>query len=437
MNLFKDRIQDNYKNVIDYSFVFIILIYLANATRFVRDFATWENPIALAIPLVFTGLFVLARNLSFSKPFIILISGYLVYFVISTLKFGELHPRFFGIYLFDLLIGYVLFAGLRYKLYKIYEDLLFILCLIGIFLWLLQQYNFEEFSNIFSHIAFSEPGSQNVNFNFIIYTVSDIVLFKQYIVEIGSLTLNRNAGFAWEPGAFACFINLAIYCNLIRYNFSIQKNPRFWVLLIALITTFSTTGYAIFLVLMMLYMYNKQMKYVIAFSPIVIIALLYISTLPFMIDKLVNISEFNTEEMVMRSARNKTLQTPQRFESFLIDFVDFKNNPIIGYGGHDDARWTKKLGAKVATISGIGNLMAVFGSVGLLFFLISLIYTSRLNARIFNYKGWGFHFLMILMISISYGILFNSIILCFWLYNINYLPQTEKLKMQNTNRFKK
>lgn len=55
---------------------------------------------------------------------------------------------------------------------------------------------------------------------------------------------DRNCGMFWEPGAFAPFILLAIAILILEKDKEIQRrNLKMVVLLITLITTFSTTGY--------------------------------------------------------------------------------------------------------------------------------------------------------------------------------------------------
>ena len=56
--------------------------------------------------------------------------------------------------------------------------------------------------------------------------------------------INRNSGFAWEPGAFGGFLIISLFIYLIKNSFKIRK--KFWVLLIAAITTSmsSVTGIA-------------------------------------------------------------------------------------------------------------------------------------------------------------------------------------------------
>jgi len=57
----------------------------------------------------------------------------------------------------------------------------------------------------------------------------------------------RNSGMFWEPGAFQAFINLCLFMNFYRMSFLLkQKYISLLIIVLALITTQSTTGYLIF-----------------------------------------------------------------------------------------------------------------------------------------------------------------------------------------------
>jgi hypothetical protein len=135
-----------------------------------------------------------------------------------------------------------------------------------------------------------------------------------------------------------------------------------------------------------------------------------------MLDKIQEVSQHDTELMVRNSIRYGGTYTPQRIASLQIDFKDFLNHPILGYGGFMEARWTKKLGANISTISGIGKILARFGIIGTFFFLFSLFKTSRSLQSIYSFRGWIFFILLILVISFSYSIIELPILLCFWLF---------------------
>ena len=145
---------------------------------------------------------------------------------------------------------------------------------------------------------------------------------------------------------------------------------------------------------------------------------LSIISLPFFKDKLISSSRNSIEYEIDSSIKYGGHKTPQRIDSFIIDFNDFKNNPILGYGGNLNERWTYKIGANISTISGIGKVFAQYGLVGVIFFFTLLYKSSKKLMFYHNFRGWFFPFLMIVMISISYSLIFNAILMCFWMFSL-------------------
>src|SRR5690606_22669732 len=109
------------------------------------------------------------------------------------------------------------------------------------------------------------------------------------------------------------------------------------------------------------------------------------------------------------------------------DFIDFINNPILGYGGHQEARWTEKLGAQIATVSGIGKIFAQYGLVGALFFFISLWKSSGKIVTVFKVKGMIFPFMFVMLISISYGLIV-ALYMCIWLFFLPGFTKSEVIR---------
>ena len=413
---------------INNTFIFILLIYAGQATVFVRSITTLENVFGLLFIISTTLLFTNYHKVGLKNSLIYLIAGYSIYFIFVTAKFSAFHPHFFIIYLLSFYLTYVTIKSLQYRFFLIFEKVLVQLCKISIVFWALHNIfptNIGYFMDLFS---FSEPGTENVRSNIIFYTLNSYNIDEQIAFKIGNVAIYRNAGFSWEPGGFAVLINLGMFVNLIRNRFRVKNNNNIWILILALFTTFSTTGYGIFMILVLFYFYNNKNKYKVLLVPIVISFGIYLLSLPFMLDKIVKYSNKDLDAEVESSILYGGHKTPQRINSFIIDYQDFMNNPIFGYGGHQEERWTIKLGADIASISGIGKVFAVFGLVGVIFFFTLLYKSSKLFSLHYNFKGWIFPFLMILMISISYSLIFNPLLMCFWML-VLFLPKTKTVKL--------
>lgn len=381
------------------------------ATVFARSFQTWDEPLALLIPFFISVWLLFKTKNGMSKNIVILLVLFLVYFMLLTVKFNEIHYKFLVIYPLSFFIAYSFVTSLKTNFFIIYERLLKTLCLIALFFWTLQILMPQQITSLLASLTLLKPYNEIIQAHILVYSVLN---------EGIESFLPRNSGFAWEPGAFAVFINLAIFANLIRNSFKIRKNINLLIFVLTLLTTQSTTGYSIFLLLAAFYFINmKGISLKILLIPLVLIGVVYIFSLPFMYEKITGLGNEKISDVVDTGSKdwNKDKMIgAQRFVSFQIDFIDFLNNPILGYGGHDEDMWIKKSKINVVSISGIGKILAKFGLVGFIFFIVVLYRNSVQFAKFYGYKGKLLLFLLILQVSVSYSLIENPLLMCFWMF---------------------
>lgn len=403
----------------DYLFVLILILYAGGANTFVQSASIKDNQVSFIIPILLTIILALRRNVIFSKRFYYLILGLGVYFLASSIKYQQIHITIFINFLALFFIVYTVVKALNFNFFKIYEYLIYHLAFIALAMWSIQFIlGGDSLFNVFSKI----PGISLFSYvtghglNIIIYTIQPAAFFT--LDNLGS-SIPRNCGFAWEPGAFAVYLCLAIFINLFITKSEKSNRIHFWVLVLALLTTQSTTGFIILLIILSFYYANKKLNIVFIGLPIIIIAMLYVFSLPFMGDKIIHIAnEANDMNTIVENSRdNEETENPQRFVSFMIGFQDFIKNPILGIQGGENESWTEKIGANISVISGIGDLLAENGLVGFLFFSILSFKSSSYLSKQYNYKGKLLLFLIILSISVSYTIILRPLITCFWMFS--------------------
>lgn len=402
----------------EYIVVFILILYVGNANRLVLFTSFTEQPVVFFIPVLLAGILVLKHGISFNRNFFLLIFFYLFYLMAITIKYKAFYPSFLAHYPSVFFIAYAVIKSLKYDLFRIYEYLLFLLSVIGIIMWIIQYILggdtlFGLLSNLPNIHEFSHVTGGGINV--ILYSVQPTSFSSLY-----SHLPPRNCGFAWEPGGFAVYLCLAIFINLFMSPNGENRRSRLIVLLIALLTTQSTTGFIILILIAAFYYFNTNLKTVFLVLPLLLIGVIFIFSLPFMTEKIVRLVTDieNVDSIVAAGYGREQSVTPQRFTSFVIAFKDFLLHPVLGTGGISGESWTSKIGVNISTITGIGNLMAHFGLVGLFFFIITTYRTSVLFSKNFNYRGKPLLFLMILSISISYGILFLPLITTFWIFGL-------------------
>lgn len=416
----------------EYLYVFILIIYAGRANTFVESASFTENPIGIILPVILAGILIIKWRVSFNKEFYILMVCFTVYFVAVSVKYNEVQPTYFLAYFFRFFVVYAVVKALKFSFFKIYEFLLYYLAIIGLVMWIIQialggdtlYYLFNSIPGIktFSYVS-------SLGLNGIIYSVQ-----PSYVSFYNYSLITRNCGFAWEPGGFAVYLCLAIFINLFFIDQDRKSKIRFWLFMVALLTTQSTTGYVICSVIIIFYVLNKNLSRMLLLLPVLVIALITFSSLPFMKNKIYEIiSETKTiDQLIVRTIGRQENINPQRFTSFIISFRDFKNNPILGLGAHSEDSWTVKIGAKISTISGIGNLLAQFGLVGFLFFILTTIKSSFFFAKRCNYRGGILLFIIAILISVSYSIVLLPMVMCFWMFSLFEYgkPEPEEEKKQ-------
>ncbi len=410
---------DQKMSFFEYLFVFVLVIYAANATKLVNATSVKDTPVEVLVPVVLSVILALKWKITIDRQFYFLAIGFFIYFITISIKFSDFRLTYYVFYLFQFFIIYSTIKSLKIKLFKIFEEIVFYLTVLAMILWIVQVVlGGDKLFGYFRSVAFIREYSSvsQDGLSAILYSVQPAVNSFIY-----SSIFPRNSGFAWEPGVFAVYICLALYCNLFINNPKGKTGLRFWIFSAALVTTQSTTGYLAYLVIVFFYLNSRMSRVILLLFPVILSILVLIFSLPFMSNKIVRlINETNElDVMVVRTiGRQGEAFTPQRFSSLLITMIDFRNNPVLGLGGKVDEGWTMKIGARISPITGIGNLLAQFGLVGCTFFVLSTLASSLFFARYLRMKIRFLLFIIIVFTSISYSLIFFPLIMCFWMYSL-------------------
>jgi hypothetical protein len=97
----------------------------------------------------------------------------------------------------------------------------------------------------------------------------------------------RNSGFAWEPGAFGCILNIGLLLYLYTKQFVFDK--KVWLLVIVIITTLSTTAYFALLINMLIYYRangGKLNRILFIAAPVILFAIIKV---PFLFTKILEL----------------------------------------------------------------------------------------------------------------------------------------------------
>lgn len=399
---------------LEYSYVLMLMLYAGRAIRFFESPVITENPIGVLLPVAFSAVLAFKWKMYITKEFYALLFVFLLYFLAISIKFYDIQPTFLLTYYFLFFIAYTAVRVLKFNVFFIYEKILYYLAILSLLLWGIQVAAGGDFLfNIISRVSFLQDMSyvSGQGLSIIVYSIQPYAT-----TLINEHTIARNCGFAWEPGSYASYLAIGLFINLFMVKNDPDQKKRLFVILAALLSTLSTTGYVIMILILAFYFLNRDIKKILLMTPVVLAALILAFSLPFMKDKIVKLmNERDLDYIVSESYARENPTTPQRFTSFLITMVDFKNNPVLGLAAHSEASWTRKVGSRISPISGIGNLMAQFGLAGLIPFLVLSIQASFMFSRYFRYKGKFLLFLVLMGISVSYSIVFIPFLMCFWM----------------------
>lgn len=242
----------------------------------------------------------------------------------------------------------------------------------------------------------------------------------------------RNSGFSWEPGAFGFFLNLGLLMHLITNDFRLGKQAK-WII-VAIITTLSTTTYLAFVFVLLLYFRGRGVKYV---SLMVFIgpALCVLATMvPFMFDKIV--TTYNQDMNDIKNIQTLSdwyVQHGQtmplnRFASILYPIQLFGYNLIWGISNIYNE--TVPILKTISLSNGIFSFMAQFGGIGLSFLLYRAYLFFKKNTQSIELAIYGV--LIVLICGFAEGIFVTSVVLCFlFLYYYSIPKFNESVSLFN------
>ncbi len=408
------KLLDNSKvSLFEYLFLLCIIIYAGSAsalTRQIGDIRTIGN----LIPLVLSIIFAIYKRIRIQKELFFVIGAFSLYSILVIIATGSSHyfAWQYSRWLMFFFITYTICKGYDFRFVALTETILFHLAIISIIGWAFLLIIPGPFTNFISSYAL-EPFNDNER-----YTSSNILI---YTVILSSITdgpgdwylFIRNSGFAWEPGAFSCFMCLGIAFNALRTNLKFKKNLPLIVFLIALISTQSTTGYCVFGLMITVWLFaNKKVVWGIILIPIV----LYFIGLPFIGDKLAYLSENFTKATLSGSSVGSGYG---RLLSFKIMWDEFLLHPLLGYGYAESIIEQHE----IQTWSGIGRLLAQYGFIMTSVFMVLLWNSAKCLNKFFCSSNWLMIPIVIIGMMVSYMSWIQPFYMAVWMFCIFTYPQ--------------
>ena len=387
-------------------YLFVVIIFAANASRFVRLYGEIHQFSEGSIFLLLTTIFFIKKNhVKFTRPFWKILAVFLIYATITTINNRIINLIWIYKWILGLGIAFSLCQVYGKKIFVAYETILYRLCQISLVLWIILLLFKSPFISLMSQLSLTPFSTEKETLNIIIYSVNNFE-------EISYVLLKRNAGFAWEPGAYSCFVILALFCNMLRTNFTLKKNRPLLIFILSILSTQSTTGFFMLIFLFAGWLI-AQRKVAVALVIIQLFGLLF--SFPFVQDKFFDQIDRNQEyEFSDLSIREKN--EVNRFIAFQISWEEFKKHPLIGLGGYDDGTYLRQKGYEVVISSGIGKILSMYGLIMTFLFLYSLRNTTKIIKELFQTRNAYLLYIPIIGMMISYNLWLMPFYITFWMY---------------------
>ena len=415
--------NNSYCHAFEYLYLFVMVIYMAQMTpetgRMVGTLS--GNPIPFLIPIVLTIILLIRNHISFLHRKLWLFGGVmLIWSVAVCYKFHDFSSSNISYYFFLFYAIFIAFIHVRvygYDLFPIYEHIMVVFSVISLCLWGLGVL-FPWLDDFFSLFPETRNGN-NVLYLFHWATSTSIQVYSD---------ITRNQGCSWEPGRFAIMLIPAIYINLSREGIKFRGNKNIIILLLALVSTFSTTGYSIAILLYFIFWFDRvNLKTILTFLFIALPLSVYLYSLDFMGEKIYDKASVEglTKQRVEAFEYHTRVDGKEysgsldRFESAYFEWTNFQCEPLLGYGRNTDHSWFRQeISENFYLTGGLVKILSQYGIfIGVLLYVI-LFYSSIQISKACRHKKRFALAIMLILASISYPIFSIPIFTAFWLYGL-------------------
>ena len=223
--------------------------------------------------------------------------------------------------------------------------------------------------------------------------ISQVFYTQLYSFEL----LNRNSGMFWEPGAFAGYLNMALLFMILNERISkVLVIP----MLIALATTYSTTGYLVFFILFVYYIRSLKTSNAFIKSILTILAICGIvyayNNIDFLGTKLSATDDVGNSRITNFATYSKEIA-----DNFLIGASFTENGVSSGNGFLSFLLEVGIIGILFYFISIYNKVVLYFDKKKVLFFIVVIVvslqgecflnYPFFMSLPLVNYTNYKYH----------------------------------------------
>lgn len=348
------------------------------------------------------------------RPTFTLLKVVMVWFLFvaaSIFVIGKFMPTTLARYTMLFLEAFVVIRLFEKDVFKVFVNWMVFLSAISLIGWIVTVFNGEGFyqwsKNFDVAGGFREQYDDYAHL--ILYTVRPAKSVRE-------LYFPRNCGFTWEPGPFATILVLSMFIkwSLLKEN---KVSLSSFILIFALSTTFSTTGYLTFFAYLA-YEYLMKSKQIIYAVPLIILivgGVYAFNMYDFLGDKFEN---YASQEAVVVSRSGDSYYKGSRLAGLPIVFQDLYRNPLMGKALSQEGLYEDIGTVRSGHLNALFTITSTMGLFGLFWWLYFLFRSSKRIDKIFKPDvGWML-VLIIMLSSFGFNLHLWSIILVFVLYDL-------------------
>lgn len=337
----------------------------------------------IGYPLLLPVILYLLRgrvNYWFLRRYLVIFTIFAGIFAAHQVYLGYLSYQGAVGFLLKVFLGGVIISSLKDRFSPVFYRVVYYLCLFSLLMYGIQQLiPPQSYPDLVSLYANREG----------------LERFKSAIIHTAIADhWYRNAGMMWEPGAFQGLINLAILITpLQKLIGNAARKRRFVVLIVTLITTFSTTGYLIFFVVMAVKALESKIS--VALKIIMVSAILAVGSSAYFNLEFLGEKISAQYQEAMESERFR----PDRFGALIFDTYYIQKNPVFGNGMDETTRYADNpelIGTRLGHGNGFSNFTATMGIAGIAAYLLGLLF-SRLTPSLAS----RFYFMLVVVLLLQ------------------------------------
>jgi len=388
-------IQMQRKGLLNY-FLLFLLVGISGIPFF------YTNPAhhyLLVILFLMSSILFLSKRNKFDKYFSIYLSIFIILSILQSITIKYISVISFIGLIIQIISAYFIIKIIGARFIEYYVNLIIFLTLVSFIIFLpslfipqFQTFIINNVAPLFS-LPYEGPAIYKPQPSIILYTFNTSPAFQTSFL--------RNSGPFWEPGAFAGFIVIGLIFNSFKTKNIIEKKNV--ILIIGLLSTFSTTGYiALFFFIVSYNFFRRSHLKKFLIVPFLIVSfVLAFSNISFLNEKIEDDIHYSTHGNVNTIERT-------RFVSAFLDIKQFLEFPLQGTG-----KWYENIKDDDFSIlqhrnNGVTDFLVKFGIIGFTLYFAGVYKTFSAYNFLFGKNKLNplFHLILIFIIGFSEGYFF-------------------------------